>query len=232
MGSGRGIRARLRTPGALLFDHALWPARLLKVVLGSLVVGLAGVLAARIAGRTAGWCTAAVAAVYPPLLANDTVTLTEWNDLFNNESLTSYAEWLVTSGSNPAENFDSHYREMASDAASWGTALSAPGEPGPYVLARHAAGEPGGRPPRSGENRVCAAGRTGCARREALVMSGTDILSWAGGVLGTCAAARSAGGNDGADRVFARVRASDDRRQRGDNVVWLPSQRGREAMVL
>ena len=57
----------------------------------------------------------------------DTVTLAEWNDLFNNESLTSYAEWLVTSGSNPAEHFDSNYRGRASEADYWGPALSDPG---------------------------------------------------------------------------------------------------------
>lgn len=67
----------LLTPGSWLFDDALWPARLLNVVLGSLVVVLGGMLAARIGGRMAGWAAAAVLAVYPPLLANDTVTLTE-----------------------------------------------------------------------------------------------------------------------------------------------------------
>ncbi|MEI2737697.1 MAG: hypothetical protein V9F01_02815 [Chitinophagaceae bacterium] len=54
----------------------------------------------------------------------------------------------------------------------------------------------------------------------------------AGSVLGSYAHLRSAGGNDWAARFVAHVRASDYRRQRSDNVVWLPSQRGREAMVL
>jgi 4-amino-4-deoxy-L-arabinose transferase-like glycosyltransferase len=67
----------LLTPGAWLFGDALWPARLLNVVLGSLVAVLAGVLAARIAGRRAGLAAAAIVALYPPLLANDTVALTE-----------------------------------------------------------------------------------------------------------------------------------------------------------
>lgn len=60
-----------------VFGEALWPARLLSVVIGSAVVVLAGVLAARIGGRLAGLATAGAVAVYPPLLANDTITLTE-----------------------------------------------------------------------------------------------------------------------------------------------------------
>jgi 4-amino-4-deoxy-L-arabinose transferase-like glycosyltransferase len=67
----------LLTPGALLFGEALWPARLLMAVIGSLVAVLAGVLAARIGGRWAGYAAAGLATLYPPLLANDTVTLTE-----------------------------------------------------------------------------------------------------------------------------------------------------------
>lgn len=65
------------TPGAWLFGDALWPARLVNVLLGSLVVVLAAVLARRVAGPVAGWATAVVVGLYPPLLANDTVTLTE-----------------------------------------------------------------------------------------------------------------------------------------------------------
>jgi len=65
-------------PGFKVFGTtSLWPARLTSVLLGSLVVVLAGVLAARVAGRTAGWVTAGVVAVYPPLLANDTIVMTE-----------------------------------------------------------------------------------------------------------------------------------------------------------
>jgi 4-amino-4-deoxy-L-arabinose transferase-like glycosyltransferase len=67
----------LLTPTAWLFGDALWPGRLLNVVLGTVVVVLAAVLAARIGGRRAGLATGAMVAVYPPLLANDTITLTE-----------------------------------------------------------------------------------------------------------------------------------------------------------
>lgn len=67
----------LLTPSSWLFGHALWPGRLLSLVLGSLVVVLVGVVGAKVAGRTAGYVAAAVVALYPPLLANDTVTLTE-----------------------------------------------------------------------------------------------------------------------------------------------------------
>lgn len=57
----------------------------------------------------------------------DTITLTEWNDLFNNESLTSYAEWLTTSGGSPAGNFERLYRGRANDDRFWRPALSDPG---------------------------------------------------------------------------------------------------------
>lgn len=67
----------LLTPGHWLFGEAMWPGRLLSVVLGSVVVVLAGVLAARIGGRRAGYLAALVVMFSPPLLANDTITLTE-----------------------------------------------------------------------------------------------------------------------------------------------------------
>jgi 4-amino-4-deoxy-L-arabinose transferase-like glycosyltransferase len=67
----------LLTPGHWLFGEALWPGRLLSVILGSTVVVLAGVLAARIGGRRAGYLAALVVMFSPPLLANDTITLTE-----------------------------------------------------------------------------------------------------------------------------------------------------------
>ncbi|MFT4297329.1 MAG: M1 family metallopeptidase [Micropruina sp.] len=57
----------------------------------------------------------------------DTVTLAEWNDMFNNESLTSYAEWLVTTGSSPAVNFDEYYFGSARSDRFWRPALSDPG---------------------------------------------------------------------------------------------------------
>ena len=53
----------------------------------------------------------------------------------------------------------------------------------------------------------------------------------AGSVLGSYAHLRSAGGNDWADRFVAFVRAAGYRHTRGDNVVRLPSHRGREATV-
>lgn len=67
----------LLTPGALVFGDALWPARVLMMVIGSLAAVLAGVLAARIAGRWAGYAAGGLVAIYPPLIANDTITLTE-----------------------------------------------------------------------------------------------------------------------------------------------------------
>ena len=67
----------LLAPGSVLFDDALWPHRLLNLVIGSAVAVLAGVLAARIGGRRAGIAAGLVVALYPPLIANDTVTLTE-----------------------------------------------------------------------------------------------------------------------------------------------------------
>jgi len=67
----------LLAPGAWLAGDALWPARLLQAVIGSGTAVLAGVLAARVGGRRAGVIATALVAVYPPLLANDTVTLTE-----------------------------------------------------------------------------------------------------------------------------------------------------------
>ena len=65
------------TPGAWLFDGALWPARLLIAIIGSATAVLAAVLANRVGGRRAGIVAGLAVALYPPLLANDTVTLTE-----------------------------------------------------------------------------------------------------------------------------------------------------------
>ena len=62
----------------------------------------------------------------------DTVTLTEWNDIFNNEALASYAEWLTTSGSVPAKRFAQNYRHSDSTDF-WGPALSDPGLDGLFV---------------------------------------------------------------------------------------------------
>lgn len=64
-------------PGTWLFGDAIWPLRLVNVGLGTVVAVLAGVLAASIGGRRAGFVTGLAVALYPPLLANDTITLTE-----------------------------------------------------------------------------------------------------------------------------------------------------------
>lgn len=63
----------------------------------------------------------------------DSITLTEWNDLFNNESLTSYTEWLTTTSSDPARNFDRFYRERGKDPEFWTPPLSDPGPDGLFT---------------------------------------------------------------------------------------------------
>ena len=67
----------LLAPFMWLGGNALWPARLLNALIGTAVVILAGMYAESIGGRRSGVVTACLVAVYPPLLANDTVTLTE-----------------------------------------------------------------------------------------------------------------------------------------------------------
>ncbi len=57
----------------------------------------------------------------------DTVTLQDWNDIFDNESLTTYTEWLTTTGTDPAQNFQRGYNDMAGDDRFWRPALSDPG---------------------------------------------------------------------------------------------------------
>ena len=61
---------------AVFGDH-IASAQILNVVLGSAVVVLVAVLATRIGGRRAGLIAAALTAVFPPLLANDGVPLSE-----------------------------------------------------------------------------------------------------------------------------------------------------------
>jgi 4-amino-4-deoxy-L-arabinose transferase-like glycosyltransferase len=65
------------TPGLWLFPHSLWPVRLLNLLTGSGVVVLLAVLTARLGGRRAGLAAGVVAALYPPLLGSDTVSLTD-----------------------------------------------------------------------------------------------------------------------------------------------------------
>lgn len=67
----------LLVPGRLLFGDALWPGRLLNSLIGSGVVVLSGIAAYRIAGERAAKVTVCTVMLYPPLLANDTITLTE-----------------------------------------------------------------------------------------------------------------------------------------------------------
>jgi hypothetical protein len=64
------------TPAFLLSD-GLWAARMTSVALGAAAAVLAALVACRIGGRAAGLSAGALVAVCPPLLANDTVTLTE-----------------------------------------------------------------------------------------------------------------------------------------------------------
>ncbi len=67
----------LLAPLMWIGGNALWPARLLNALIGTGVVVLAGVYAESIGGRRSGVVTACLVACYPPLVANDTVTLTE-----------------------------------------------------------------------------------------------------------------------------------------------------------
>ncbi|MCZ7536523.1 MAG: glycosyltransferase family 39 protein [Acidimicrobiia bacterium] len=55
----------------------LWPARLLSLVLGLAVIALTVKLGERLAGPTSGFVAGGMVAVYPPLVANDTITLSE-----------------------------------------------------------------------------------------------------------------------------------------------------------
>lgn len=61
---------------ALFGDH-IATAQVLNIALGSGVVVLIALLATRIGGRDAGWIAGASSAVFPPLLANDGVPLSE-----------------------------------------------------------------------------------------------------------------------------------------------------------
>lgn len=67
----------LAVPNWLLGQDVLWPSRLLSVLLGAAVVGSVVVLVGRIAGTRSAIISGLATALYPPLLANDTVTLSE-----------------------------------------------------------------------------------------------------------------------------------------------------------
>jgi hypothetical protein len=67
----------LAVPSLLFGDDVLWPSRLLSLLLGLGVVALTVVVARRFAGPIAGLVAGLCVALYPPLIANDTVTLTE-----------------------------------------------------------------------------------------------------------------------------------------------------------
>jgi 4-amino-4-deoxy-L-arabinose transferase-like glycosyltransferase len=58
-------------------DDALWPARVLSILIGLGVIALTVEYARRLAGATAGLIAGCAVAVMPSLLANDTITLTE-----------------------------------------------------------------------------------------------------------------------------------------------------------
>ncbi len=60
-----------------LFGNHVATAQALNIALGSAVVVMCALLATRIGGRRAGAVAAVVAAVFPPLIANDTVPLSE-----------------------------------------------------------------------------------------------------------------------------------------------------------
>ncbi len=60
-----------------VFGTGIVVGRVLNLVIGVGVVVLVVLLARRLGGATAGWVAGGVAAIYPPLLANDTTLLTE-----------------------------------------------------------------------------------------------------------------------------------------------------------
>ena len=69
--------AILSVPAWLFGPDVLWPSRLLSLLLGLAVVAAVVWLVGRIASPTAALVTGLLVALYPPLIANDTVTLTE-----------------------------------------------------------------------------------------------------------------------------------------------------------
>jgi 4-amino-4-deoxy-L-arabinose transferase-like glycosyltransferase len=67
----------LAVPSAVFGDEALWPVRLLSVILSLGVVALTVVYVRRIAGDLAAVVAGCAVAVMPSIIANDTVSLTE-----------------------------------------------------------------------------------------------------------------------------------------------------------
>lgn len=67
----------LALPTWIFGPDAIWPARLLSLVLGVGVVALTVVFVNRIGGLLAAAVAGVAVAVYPPLVANDTVSLSE-----------------------------------------------------------------------------------------------------------------------------------------------------------
>ena len=67
----------LAAPTAVFGDGVLWPTRLLSVALSLGVIYLTVVFVRRFAGPVAATSAGLCAALYPPLIANDTIALTE-----------------------------------------------------------------------------------------------------------------------------------------------------------
>ena len=62
---------------AVTATNGLWAARLTSVLIGTAVAVAAALVARRVAGPSTAWFVGVTVSLYPPLLANDTVTLTE-----------------------------------------------------------------------------------------------------------------------------------------------------------
>ena len=69
--------ALLAVPTAVFGPDALWPGRLLSLLIGLAVVALTVVYVRRIAGDRAGFAAGLAVALLPSLIVNDTITLTE-----------------------------------------------------------------------------------------------------------------------------------------------------------
>jgi 4-amino-4-deoxy-L-arabinose transferase-like glycosyltransferase len=67
----------LAIPTWVTGGDALWPGRLLSLLLGLAVIALTVVFVHRLGGPVAALAAGLAVALYPPLIANDTVTLTE-----------------------------------------------------------------------------------------------------------------------------------------------------------